>query len=131
MKPKPAKHGLKYLDPDVLQKISYLELVAREAVEGMRVGAHRSPSKGLSSEFAYHRPYVTGDSPRHVDWRLYARTGRYYTKQYIAETAFTAHILLDASSSMQYGPGELSKLEYAKHIAASLAHLIVSQRDMD
>jgi uncharacterized protein (DUF58 family) len=130
MKPKPAKHGLKYLDPDVLQKISSLELVAREAVEGMRVGAHRSPSKGLSSEFAYHRPYVIGDSPRHVDWRLYGRTGRYYTKQYIAETDFTANILLDASSSMQYGSGELSKLEYAKHITASLAHLIVSQRDM-
>jgi uncharacterized protein (DUF58 family) len=125
-----AKHSFKYLDPDVLQKVGSLELVAREAVEGMRVGAHRSPSKGLSSEFAYHRPYVIGDSPRHVDWRLYARTGRYYMKQYIAETDFTANILLDASSSMHYGSGAVNKLEYAKYIAASLSYLIVKQRDM-
>ena len=125
-----AKRDYKYLDPDVLQKVTALELVAREAVEGMRVGAHRSPSKGLSSEFAYHRPYVIGDSPRHVDWRLYARTGRYYMKQYIAETDFTANILLDASSSMKYGSGDVNKLEYAKYIAARLAQLIVTQRDM-
>ena len=125
-----AKHNFHYLDPDVLQKVGSLELVAREAVEGMRVGVHRSPSKGLSSEFAYHRPYVIGDSPRHVDWRLYARTGRYYMKQYIAETDFTANILLDASSSMQYGSAAVTKLEYAKFMAASLSHLIVKQRDM-
>ena len=125
-----AKSKFRYLDPDVLQKLGPLELVAREVVEGMRVGAHRSPSKGLSSEFAYHRPYVIGDSPRHVDWRLYARTGRYYMKQYIAETDFTANILLDASSSMHYQSGTVSKLEYAKFLAASLAHLIVTQRDM-
>jgi uncharacterized protein (DUF58 family) len=129
MTKQPDKHRIHYLDPEVLQKVSSLELVAREAVEGMRVGAHRSPLKGLSSEFAYHRPYVTGDSPRNVDWRLYARTGRYYTKQYIAETDFTANILLDASSSMQYGSGDVTKLEYAKFMAASLSHLIVKQRD--
>ncbi|MFT4546824.1 MAG: hypothetical protein ACI8XO_001764 [Verrucomicrobiales bacterium] len=130
MMAKPAKKKFLHLDPEVLQRISSLELVAREAVEGMRVGAHRSPLKGLSSEFAYHRPYVFGDSPRHVDWRLYARTGRYYMKQYIAETDFTADILLDASSSMNYGSGDVSKLEYAKTMAASLAHLIVTRRDM-
>jgi uncharacterized protein (DUF58 family) len=130
MTKQPDKHKFHYLDPDLLQKVGSLELVAREAVEGMRIGAHRSPLKGLSSEFAYHRPYVTGDSPRHVDWRLYARTGRYYMKQYIAETDFTANILLDASSSMLYGSGDVTKLEYAKFIAASLSHLIVKQRDM-
>ena len=125
-----AKRKFHYLDPEVLQKIGSLELVAREVVEGSRVGAHRSPSRGLSSEFAYHRPYVIGDSPRHMDWRLYARTGRYYLKQYIAETDFTANILLDASSSMNYSSGAVSKLEYAKFMAVSLAHLVVTQRDM-
>ncbi len=130
MTPQNAKHNFHYLDPEVLQKIGSLELVAREVVEGTRVGAHRSPARGLSSEFAYHRPYVIGDSPRHMDWRLYARTGRYYLKQFIAETDFTANILLDASSSMNYQSAAVSKLEYAKFMAVSLAHLIVKQRDM-
>jgi uncharacterized protein (DUF58 family) len=124
-----AKHKLRYLDPEVLQKIGSLELVAREVVEGMRVGMHKSPLRGFSSEFAYHRPYVAGDPLRHLDWRVYARTGRYYLKQYVAETDFTAHLLLDASSSMHYRSGAVSKLEYAKFLAASFAHLIVTQRD--
>jgi len=130
MKSQHARRKLHYLDPEVLQKLGSLELVAREVVEGSRVGAHRSPARGLSSEFAYHRPYVIGDSPRHMDWRLYARTGRYYLKQFIAETDFTANILLDASSSMGYRSGAVSKLEYAKFMAVSLSHLIVKQRDM-
>src|SRR5262245_38202364 len=119
----------RYLDPETLQRIGALELIAREVVEGIRIGMHKSPLRGFSTEFAYHRPYVPGDPIRHLDWRVFARTGRYYLKQYEAETDFTAHLLLDASSSMHYRSGKVSKLEYGKYLAASLAHLIVSQRD--
>jgi uncharacterized protein (DUF58 family) len=119
----------RYLDPETLQKIGSLELIAREVVEGVRIGRHRSPLKGFSTEFAHHRPYAAGDPLRHLDWRVFARTERYYLKQYEAETDFTAHLLLDASSSMRYRSGAVSKLEYAKYLAASLAYLVVSQRD--
>jgi uncharacterized protein (DUF58 family) len=124
-----ARHKLRYLDPEILQKIGSLELVAREVVEGTRVGMHKSPLRGFSTEFVQHRPYVHGDELRHVDWRVYGRTSRYYVKLYEAETNFTANILLDASSSMRYSSGKLSKLEYAKYTAASLAYLVLQQRD--
>ena len=119
----------RYLDPETLQKLGSLELIARAIVEGLRIGMHKSPLRGFSTEFAHHRPYVPGDPPRHLDWRVYARTERYYLKLYEAETDFTAHLLLDASSSMHYRSGAVSKLEYAKYLAASFAHLIVTQRD--
>ncbi|MBS3734073.1 MAG: DUF58 domain-containing protein [Phycisphaerae bacterium] len=121
--------NLRYLDPETLQKIGSLELIAREVVEGLRVGAHRSPLRGFSTDFAHHRQYVPGDPLRHLDWRVYARTERYYTKLYEAETCYEAHLLLDASASMTYGSGAVSKLEYAKYLAASLAYLILKQRD--
>ncbi len=124
-----AKPKLKYLDPDILQRISPLDLIARKVVEGVRVGIHKSPLRGFSTEFAQHRQYVPGDPLRHIDWRVYGRTRRYYIKQYEAETNFTANLLLDASRSMHYGSGEMTKLEYAKYMAASLAYLIVQQRD--
>jgi uncharacterized protein (DUF58 family) len=123
------KAKLRYLDPEVLQKIGSLELIAREVVEGLRVGMHKSPLRGFSTEFAQHRQYVHGDEMRHVDWRVYGRTRRYYVKLFEAETNFTANLLLDASSSMHYASGAVSKLEYAKYMAASLAYLIVHQRD--
>ena len=124
---KTRKH--KYLDPAILQKIGPLDLVAREGVEGIRVGMHKSPLKGFSTEFKQHRQYVPGDTLRSIDWRVYGRTERYYVKLYEAETNFTANLLLDASSSMHYRSGAVSKLEYAKYMAASLAHLVVQQRD--
>ena len=120
---------LRYLDPEVLQGLDSLDLVAREVVEGLRVGMHKSPLRGFSTEFAHHRPYVPGDSVRHLDWRVYARTERYYIRLYEAETNFDAHLLLDASSSMRYTSASVTKLEYAKFMAASLAYMIVEQRD--
>lgn len=120
---------LEYTDPAVLKQIGPLELAAREVVEGLRVGIHRSPLRGFSTEFAHHRPYVPGDEIRHLDWRVYARTERYYIKLYEAETNFDANLLLDASSSMRYASGDISKLEYAKFMAASLAYLVVEQHD--
>ena len=119
----------KYLDPEVLQHLGDLELIAREVVEGLRVGSHRSQLRGFSTEFAHHRQYVPGDSLRTIDWRLYGRSDRYYTKLYEAETNFDCHVLIDSSSSMTYGSGKVSKLEYAKFLAASLAYLVLKQRD--
>ena len=119
----------KYLDPENLMQLGDLELIAREVVEGLRVGSHRSQLRGFSTEFAHHRQYVPGDSLRTIDWRLYGRSDRYYTKLYEAETNFDCHILIDSSSSMTYGSGKISKLEYAKFLAASLAYIVLKQRD--
>lgn len=123
------QHGFRYLDPRTLQRIGSLEVVAQQVVEGLRVGMHRSPLRGFSTEFDQHRQYVPGDSLRHIDWRVFGRTERYYVKLYEAETNFDANLLLDASASMRFKSGALSKLHYAKYLAASLAYLIASQRD--
>ncbi len=120
---------LNYLDPEILQKLGDLEMIAREVVEGLRAGAHRSPLRGFSTEFAHHRPYAPGDAIRDLDWRVYGRTERYYTKLYEAETNFDCHILMDASSSMTYASKKVSKLEYSKFLAAALSYLILNQRD--
>jgi len=128
---KQPQPNLRYLDADVLERINAHQLVALQAVEGKRVGQHRSPLRGFSTEFAHHRPYSSGDAVRHVDWRVYGRTERYYVKLYDAETNLDAYLLLDASSSMRYGQTKPfgTKLEYAKYMAASLAYLIIQQRD--
>ena len=118
-----------YLDPEVLQKIGDLEMVAREVVEGLRVGSHRSPLRGFSTEFAHHRQYSPGDPIRSIDWRVFGRTEKYFTKLYEAETNFDCHILVDSSASMSYGSGKVNKLEYAKFLAASIAYLVLKQRD--
>jgi len=118
-----------YLDPELLQKLGDLEMIAREVVEGLRVGSHRSPLKGFSTEFAHHRQYVAGDPIRDIDWRIYGRTERYYTKLYEAETNFDCHLLIDASASMNYSSGKVSKLEYAKFLSAALAYIVLNQRD--
>ncbi|MCX7405165.1 MAG: DUF58 domain-containing protein [Planctomycetota bacterium] len=126
---RPTRERSKFLDAETLQKIGSLDLIAREVVEGLRVGVHKSPLHGFSTEFVHHRQYAPGDNLRHIDWRVYGRTQRYYVKLYEAETNFDANLLLDASSSMRYGSGSVSKLEYAKYMIASLAYLIVHQHD--
>ena len=93
----------KYLDPAVLAEISRLDLRARQVVEGYVSGLHKSPRKGYSVEFAEHREYVPGDDIRHIDWKVYGRSDRYYIKQYEEETNLNSYILLDASESMLYG----------------------------
>lgn len=118
-----------YLDPEILQSLGDLELIAREVVEGLRVGSHRSPLRGFSTEFAHHRQYSPGDAIRDIDWRVFGRTERYYTKLYEAETNYDCHLLVDASASMNYASGKVSKLEYAKFLAASLAYIVLRQRD--
>lgn len=118
-----------YLQPDILSRAEALGMKARQLVEGLRVGDHKSPFKGFSVEFVQHREYVPGDDIRHIDWKGYGRSERYTIKQYEQETNFSCHILLDASNSMRYGSGGTNKLEYGKLLAASLAYLVVRQRD--
>ena len=119
----------KYLDPAILSQVGPLDVVARQLVEGIRIGMHRSPLRGFSTEFSAYRQYVSGDSTRHIDWKLYARANRYFVKLYDAETNFVANLLLDGSASMTYGSGGITKLEYAKYMAAAMAYLVVDQRD--
>jgi len=118
-----------YLQPDVLARAQALGLKARAVVEGLRVGDHKSPFRGFSVEFVQHREYVPGDDIRHIDWKSYGRSERYTIKQYEQETNYAGHILLDASRSMLYGDGAANKLEFAKLLAATLAYVIIHQRD--
>lgn len=127
--PTPSGQTSRYLDPNILNTLGPLDLVARQVVDGVRIGMHRSPMRGISTQFSSHRPYVPGDELRHIDWKVYGRERRYYIKQFEAETNFVANLLLDASSSMRYASGGISKLDYAKYLAASLAYLITDQRD--
>ena len=107
----PKSRGSKYLDPDTLSQIGSLDVVARPVVEGLRIGQHKSPARGISSEFSAYRQYTQGDETRHIDWKAYARCDRYYIKLFDAETNFVANLLLDGSESMTYGSGKISKLE--------------------
>ncbi|MEO7275193.1 MAG: DUF58 domain-containing protein [Vicinamibacterales bacterium] len=118
------------LDPALLNAISDLELVARVTVDGTVSGLHRSPFHGYSAEFSQYRHYQPGDDLKYVDWKLFARTDRIYTKQYRETTNLLSQVAVDASGSMAYqGTGPVSKLAYARLLAAALSHLISSQGD--
>ncbi len=117
------------LRPEVLAELGNLDLVARAVVEGFLIGLHRSPWFGFSQEFAEYRAYSEGDDPRFVDWNVYARTDRTYIKRYIGETNTRLEILLDASASMGFSSGPVSKLRYGKFLAATLAYLASRQHD--
>jgi uncharacterized protein (DUF58 family) len=117
------------LDPSTLSRYGGLGLVARSLVEGFLSGVHKSPFKGSSVEFAEHRPYVLGDDVRRVDWRVHGKTDRYYIKEFEEETNLRAYLLLDASGSMGYRGRTVSKLDYARHVAACLAYLMLHQLD--
>lgn len=123
------ENARKYLDPEVLDKITRLDLKARHIVEGFVAGMHKSPYHGFSVEFAEHREYAPGDDLKHLDWKVFARTDRPYVKEYELETNLRSHILLDTSESMDYRSGETSKLELACFVAASMAYLILRQQD--
>ena len=124
-----ALPGARFVDPKVLARIKDLELLARNVVDGFINGLHRAPFFGASVDFAEHRGYVAGDDIRRVDWKLYARTDRYYVKQYEADTNANLCVLLDVSKSMGFKSDEVSKLEYSSFLAASLAYLSHRQRD--
>ncbi len=124
-----AEHHQRLLDPKFLSTLGNLELIARAVVEGFITGLHKSPFHGFSVEFSQHRPYMTGDSLRFVDWKVYARTDRFYIKQFEEETNLRAYLLVDVSGSMHYGSQKLSKWQYASYLAAALAYLLLRQRD--
>ncbi len=123
----------KYLHPEIISKIARLELRARTVVEGFVSGMHKSPYHGFSVEFAEHREYTPGDDLRHIDWRVFAKSDRFYIKRYEEETNLRSHILLDCSGSMAYpehpGTGRMTKWDYAATVAASLAFLQSKQQD--
>src|SRR4051794_14588171 len=121
--------GARFVDPKILARVGNLELLARNVVDGFINGLHRAPFFGASIDFAEHRGYVPGDDIRRVDWRLYARTDRYYIKQYEAVTNTNFSILFDISKSMKFASGGVSKIEYASFLAACLAYLAHRQRD--
>ena len=120
----------RYLDPKVLDKLGRLEVKARHAVEGFMSGLHQSPQRGASVEFAEHREYVPGDDLRHLDWRMYGRSDRFYIKRYEEETNLTLSLVLDVSESMSYAGGDrVSKFHYGAMVAATLAYLVLRNRD--
>jgi uncharacterized protein (DUF58 family) len=120
----------RYLDPRTLASLQGLDLQARAAVEGYVAGLHRSPFHGFSVEFAQHREYVAGDDIRHVDWKVWSKTDKLYLKQYEEETNLLAYLLLDTSESMGYASGDnVTKLQYAKFVAAALSYLVLQQQD--
>jgi uncharacterized protein (DUF58 family) len=117
------------LDPTIPSRFGRLELIARLVVEGVMSGLHKSPFKGFSVEFAEHRQYGPGDEIRHIDWRAFGKTDRYYVKEYEEETNLRAYLVVDSSGSMAYAGRTVSKFEHARRLAASLAYLMISQRD--
>jgi uncharacterized protein (DUF58 family) len=120
--------GARFVDPAVLARIGNLELVARSVVDGVINGLHRSPYFGASVDFAEHRGYVPGDDIRRVDWRVFARTDRYFVKEFEADSNANFSVLLDVSKSMAFG-SPITKLDYGKTLAACLTYLVSKQRD--
>lgn len=120
----------KYLDPKTIAQLQNIELKARLVVEGFITGMHRSPYHGFSVEFAEHRQYRQGDEIKHIDWKVFARTNKHFVKQYEEETNLRSVIALDASGSMRYASKDnIAKFEYGAYLAASLAFMMMNQRD--
>ena len=119
----------RFLHPATIAQIARLDLRARQVVEGFIAGQHKSPFFGQSVEFVQHREYVTGDDIRHIDWKVWSKTDKFYIKQYEAETNLRANLVVDTSESMGYGRGPMNKYEYACTAASCLAYLVVKQQD--
>jgi uncharacterized protein (DUF58 family) len=127
--PAGALAGARFVDPVVLARIGNLELVARSVVDGFINGLHRSPYFGASVDFAEHRGYTPGDDIRRVDWKLFARTDRFYVKEYEADSNSNFTVLLDVSKSMGFGSRGISKLDYGRLLAGCLTYLVHRQKD--
>ena len=119
-----------YLSPEIVSRLSRLDLIAKYVVEGYITGLHKSPYHGFSTEFAEHRQYMEGDSLRYLDWKVYGRTDRMYVKRFEEETNLKSHIILDISGSMGFkSRGSVSKITYANILVAALTLLMIRQRD--
>src|SRR4026209_1498639 len=121
--------GPSLIDPKSLMAIKNLEFRARVVVEGFWNGLHRSPYHGFSVEFTEYRQYTPGDDPRYLDWRLYARSDRYFIKKFEDETNLRCYLLVDNSRSMSYGSLAYTKAQYANTLAATLAYFLYLQGD--
>lgn len=119
----------RFLKPEVISKLSGIEIKARLVVEGFIAGLHRSPYHGFSVEFAEHRQYMPGDPLRNIDWKVYGKTDRYFVKEFEEETNLKAYLLLDISGSMGYSSNGINKLEYSSYLCAALSYLMLKQRD--
>src|SRR5580692_5316092 len=119
----------RYLEPALVERLNHLQLSARSVVEGSITGQHRSPVKGASVEFRQHRFYSPGDDPKHLDWRVLARTDRPYIKEYDEETNLRCLLMLDTSGSMAYGRKSGRKFDYAAKVIAALAYLMLGQAE--
>ncbi|NBV13522.1 MAG: DUF58 domain-containing protein [Sphingobacteriia bacterium] len=124
-----AAAHLKYLDPKVVSKLKNIEISARLIVEGFITGLHKSPYHGFSVEFAEHRPYNSGESLRNIDWKVFGKTDKLYTKRYEEETNLRCQVVLDISDSMRYPDTGINKLVYGSYLAAALQYLMVMQKD--
>lgn len=125
-----SREGLtKYLTPEEMHTLQRLTIQSRGVVEGSLAGRHRSPLKGSSTEFAEHKVYTPGDDPRHLDWKVLARTDRYYIRRYEDETILRVYFVLDRSGSMGYTSCNQTKYEYACHLMAAMAYVTVSAKD--
>ena len=113
----------------MVSKLSGMEIKARMVVEGFIAGLHKSPYHGFSVEFAEHRQYMPGDPLKNVDWKVYAKTDRFFIKEFEEETNLKAYILLDTSGSMGYSSNGVNKLEYGSYLSAALSYLMLKQRD--
>jgi uncharacterized protein (DUF58 family) len=121
---------LKYLQPAVVAQLANMELRARFVVEGFITGLHRSPYHGFSVEFTEHRQYMPGDEIKHIDWKAYGKTDRFYIKKFEEETNLKSYLIVDASGSMNYASkGNIKKFEYASYVAAALSYLMIEQHD--
>lgn len=118
-----------FLDPDALARLGAIPLESRQAMTGNVAGRHRSPHRGSSVEFAEYRKYVQGDDTRRLDWKAYARSDRYYIKEFEADTNLRAYFILDASGSMGFSANNESRIQFARKLAATLSYLIVDQGD--
>jgi uncharacterized protein (DUF58 family) len=118
-----------FLPPAERHALSRLALLSRYVVEGNLSGAHRSPQRGASSEFADHRAYISGDDPKHIDWKVFGRTDRHFVRRYEDETNLRVYLVLDRSGSMGYASRKTPKFRYAAHLAAAIGYVVVKARD--
>ncbi len=124
-----AKSSISYLDPLIISKLKNIEIKAKLIVEGFITGLHKSPYHGFSVEFAEHRPYNAGESLKNIDWKVFGKTNKLYSKKYEEETNLRCQVVLDVSDSMRYPVSGMSKLEYGAYLSAALQYLMISQRD--
>ena len=127
--PLARQRGVRFIDPAALMRIKNLQMRARVVVEGFYAGIHRSPFHGFSVEFSEYRQYTPGDDLRYLDWRLFARSDRYYVKRFEDETNLLCYLLVDVSRSMSFTSTEITKHEYARTMAATMAYFLYQQRD--